>query len=73
MQLVKADVEMAAPAEHNARRPSLIPAATKFEITELVSANSGNYLHRRRSRAKVLIVLGTCLYVRACMRIYVCV
>lgn len=58
MQLVKTDVEVAALVQqYNTASPvtlslpfSLIPAATKFEITELVSVNSGNYLHRRRSR-----------------------
>jgi len=61
MQLVKTDVEVAALARQRNTAVlslslslplsfSLIPAATKFEITELVSVNSGNYLHRRRSR-----------------------
>jgi len=59
MQLVKTDVEVAVLSRSSVTRPSsprvslsfsLIPAATKFEITELVSVNSGNYLHRRRSR-----------------------
>jgi len=65
MQLVKTDIEVAAPARQRNTAVlslslslslslplsfSLIPAATKFEITELVSVNSGNYLHRRRSR-----------------------
>jgi len=56
----------------------LIPAATKFEITELVSVNSGNYLHRRRSRqsfnctrymsihAWMWTRMSVCVYVRDC-------
>jgi len=81
MQLVKTDVEVAALAQQrNAGRPlslslsfSLIPAATKFEITELVSANSGNCLHRRRSRQSFNCIFDLYVFVRACVRACVCV
>lgn len=52
------------------RPTSLIPVATKFEITELVSANSGNCLHRRRSRQSFNCIFD--LHVCACVRVYVC-
>jgi hypothetical protein len=72
MQLVKTDdVEVVALAQQRNTAVlslslsfSLIPAATKFEITELVSVNSGNYLHRRRSRQSFNCT--RCISIHAC-------
>lgn len=82
MQLVKTDIEVAALAQQRNTAVSLslslsfslIPA-TKFEITELVSVNSGNYLHRRRSRQSFnctrYMFIHACKCERECPHAYV--